>query len=167
MLQVKGNHPGLRAAIQAAHARGGGQGHTQGTGAVRWRTTTYACAEAPLQAAWAGLARYVVVEKWTTADPGRVHVRYFITSLAHGSAADLAAGIRGHWGIENKLHRARTVHFGLGRTRIRHPQASVTLALLITLALNLLLHQGATSLVEAQAQFVAKLPQQLPQLIRT
>lgn len=164
MLQVKGNHARLRAAIQAAHARGGARCHEQQARGHCWRTRAYACRDVALRTAWAGLARYVVVETWSAQAPTRVHTRYFITSLARASLASLAAGIRGHWGIENKLHRARNVHFGQGRTRIRHPQASTTLALLITAALNLLVSQGATCLTDAQAQFAQQLEPQLARL---
>jgi len=155
----------LRAAIPAAHRQGGGPAHTQQRGRRVWRTTAYGSPPAHLQAAGAGRAGFVVVEQWAVTEPAPV--RSFITSLRQVPAAELAAGIRGHWGIENTLHRARKVHFGQGRTRRRHPQASRTLALLITLALTLLLYQSARSLVEAQAHFTANLDQQLNQLSRT
>jgi hypothetical protein len=139
VLHVKGNHPRLRAAIQAAHRPGA----TQQRGRWVGRTTAYGGPAAHLQAAWAGLAGYVVVEKWAVTEPAQVQGRSFITSLRQVPAAELAAGIRGHWGIENSLHRSRNVQFSQGRTRIRHPQASRTLALLITLALTRLLYQRA------------------------
>ena len=49
---------------------------------------------------------------------------YYITSLRGRSVAELAAGIRGHWGIEHKLHRTRDVHVGQDANGIRHHAAT-------------------------------------------
>lgn len=49
---------------------------------------------------------------------------YLITSLPPGSAtgAELAVWIRGHWGIENRLHHVRDRTFGedVSKLRSRH-----------------------------------------------
>ena len=42
-------------------------------------------------------------------------------------AAQLAAGIRGHWGIENKLHHTRDVHFRQDTNGIRHLRAAANI----------------------------------------
>ncbi|GAA4000017.1 hypothetical protein GCM10022408_08790 [Hymenobacter fastidiosus] len=149
VLQVKGNQPKLRAAIQAQHqaapapARDYTQVQERRSGAIcTWQVSSYACADPVLQTAWAGLARTVVVVK--TVVRGAVstrQTRYYITSLRTTPVAELAAGIRGHWGIENKLHRARDVQFKQDTNGIRHPLAAVNVALFNTLSLNyLLLH---------------------------
>lgn len=67
--------------------------------------------------------------------------RYYLASLRTTPVAELAAGIRGHWGIENKLHRTRDMQFKQDTNSIRHPIAAVNMALFNTLALRyLLLH---------------------------
>ena len=158
MLQIKGNQPTLRAAIvarhQAAPAPAGAwqQVSERRSGAdYTWRTSVYADVEPHLQTAWAGLAGYIVVEK-TTVKQGVTSYKthYYITSLRGRPVAELAAGIRGHWGIENKLHRTRDVHFRQDANGIRHHTAASNVALFNTLAINYLLTHVHTSIVYAQ-----------------
>ncbi|MDQ3764375.1 MAG: transposase [Actinomycetota bacterium] len=53
--------------------------------------------------------------KWTT------EVVYAITSLAaeQATAAELAAWVRGHWAIENRLHWVRDVTYDEDRSQVR------------------------------------------------
>ena len=77
----------------------------------------------------------------------------YITSLRPRPAAELAAGIRRHWGIENKLHRARDVQFRQDTNGIRHARAAANVALFNTFALNFLLANVHPSLSFAQIMF--------------
>lgn len=54
---------------------------------------------------WLGLRRFVRMQRQGTRD-GKSYTQcsYYITSLAT-TAQQFAAGIRGHWGIENRLQR--------------------------------------------------------------
>lgn len=146
VLQIKGNQPKLRAALVARHAAAlpsAGACHThqeRRNGCVNtWQTAFYAGLDPAWQAAWAGAAGGVVVTK-TVVCPRRTtqQTRYYLTSLANHPVAELAAGIRGHWGIENKLHRTRDVQFGQDTNGIRHRVAAVNVAIFNTLALNFL-----------------------------
>ena len=159
VLQVKGNQPKLRAAIAALHTAdptpaGATHHHEERRDGrhLSWQTSVYA---APCgQHQWAGAAGCVVVVK-TVVGPRSTtqQTRYYLTSLVNGSAADFAAGIRGHWGIENKLHRTRDVHFGQDANGIRHRVAAVNVALFNTLALNFLLTNVEDSISYAQLFF--------------
>lgn len=160
MLQVKGNQPKLRAALAAPHEaratcaaththceRRSGQLNT-------WQTTFYPCADSPLRAAWEGLAGFVVVVKTVSGPQAtHTHTRYYLTSLAERPVAGLAAGIRGHWGIENRLHRARDGEFRQDTNGIRHRKAAANVAIFNTLALNYLLTNVDASLRYAQLHF--------------
>ena len=172
VLQIKGNQPLLRAHIQARHAAEPAPAaashwqHERRNGRrTMWQTSVYVCHDAALQAAWAGLTRFVVVEKTVTyRGHTRTHQRYYITSLRTSSAAQLAAGIRGHWGIENKLHRTRDVHFGQDANQLRHPVGAANMALLNTLALNHLLTMDLPSVSSAQISFAQNIKQFLTNL---
>lgn len=160
MLQVKGNQPKLRTAIAACHAADPtpagathGQGERRDGRQISWLTSVYA-ADPRWQLAWTGLKSVVVVVK-TVVGPHATtqQTRYYLTSLADRPAAEFAAGIRGHWGIENKLHRTRDVHFGQDANGIRHRVAAVNVAIFNTLALNYLLTNVHTSISYAQLFF--------------
>jgi predicted transposase YbfD/YdcC len=64
-------------------------------------------------------------------------VRYFISSLPP-QVERLAAVIRGHWGIENRLHWSLDVTFGEDQSRIRQGHAAENAGLLRRLALSIL-----------------------------
>ena len=86
----------------------------------------------------------------------------YLTRLTNCPAADFAAGIRGHWGIENKLHRTRDVHFNQDTNGIRHRVAAVNVALFDTLALNFLLTNVDASISYAQLFFAQNFKHFMP-----
>ena len=99
-----------------------------------------ACQDTPWAAIWAGLEQAIVVTKTDDYQGETTHsTRVYLTSLRTTDVALLATGIRGHWGVENKVHRTRDVHFRQDRNRITHRVAATNLAILNTLALNFLL----------------------------
>ena len=172
VLQIKGNQPRLLAHLQAVYAADpapAGASHThreRRDGQVStWYTSVHDCADAALGRDWAGLARFVVVVK-TVVRGGQTTRRWhgYITSLRTLPAAELAAGIRGHWGIENKLHRARDVQFGQDTNGIRHATAAANVALFNTFALNFLLTTVHPSLSFAQIMFAQNIKEFLTSL---
>lgn len=87
---------------------------------------------------WKNLQSVVMVEsERTIGDDTSVEHRYYLTSHT-ANAALLAELIRGHWGIENKLHWVLDMAFDEDRCRIRRGNAPDNFALLRKIALNLL-----------------------------
>ncbi len=70
---------------------------------------------------------------------GKEHteIRYYILSR-YLAAGRFAAAVRGHWGIENSLHRQLDVTFGEDQCRVRKGHADTNLSLLRRTALSLL-----------------------------
>jgi predicted transposase YbfD/YdcC len=66
-----------------------------------------------------------------------VERRYYLSSLPL-DAELFARAVRGHWGVENKLHWILDVHFREDQSRARSGYAAENLATLRRLALNLL-----------------------------
>ena len=64
-------------------------------------------------------------------------IRYFITSL-DGCIEKFANGVRGHWGIENKLHWVLDVQLREDNCRVRTEHAPENFAMLRHVVLNLL-----------------------------
>ncbi len=85
---------------------------------------------------WKGLGALVCIESEQTKD-GKTSVekRHYITSHSDKSAEQLAAWIRGHWGVESALHWVLDVTFREDDCRIRN--GAENLALLRKLALIL------------------------------
>jgi len=70
-------------------------------------------------------------------DKTTVERRYFLSSLKL-DVETFARAVRGHWGVENKLHWVMDVCFREDQSRARTGYAAENLATLRRLALNLL-----------------------------
>jgi predicted transposase YbfD/YdcC len=90
------------------------------------------------KAQWEGLQTVGMVEA-TREINGETSVerRYYLSSLGL-DVKTFARAVRGHWGIENKLHWIMDVAFGEDQSRARSGYAAHNLATLRRLALNLL-----------------------------
>jgi predicted transposase YbfD/YdcC len=90
------------------------------------------------RAKWEGLRSVGMVE--ATREVGgqtTVEKRYYLSSLPLG-VETFARAVRGHWGVENKLHWVLDVWFREDQSRARTGHAAENLATLRRLALNLL-----------------------------
>lgn len=89
-------------------------------------------------AQWEGLRSVGLVEAMREMDGKQtVERRYYLSSLPL-DAEQFARAVRGHWGVENKLHWVMDVCFGEDQSRARAGYAAENLATLRRLALNLL-----------------------------
>jgi predicted transposase YbfD/YdcC len=87
---------------------------------------------------WEGLKSVGMVESLREVDgQTTVERRYYLASLPLGIAT-LARAVRGHWGVENKVHWIMDVCFREDQSRARAGYAAENLATLRRLALNLL-----------------------------
>jgi len=90
------------------------------------------------QAKWEGLCSVGMVEALREMDgKSTVERRYYLSSLPL-DVATFARAVRGHWGVENKLHWVMDVCFREDQSRARTGYAAENLATLRRLALNLL-----------------------------
>lgn len=87
-----------------------------------------------------------------------VEVRYVITSCppSQVDAATLLAVIRGHWGIENKVHYVRDVTFGEDASQIRTDAAPQVRSACTNLVMALLRRTGVTNLAAALRTYAAR-----------
>lgn len=87
---------------------------------------------------WEGLKSVGMVEAIReVGDQRTVERRYYLSSLPL-DIAQFARAVRGHWGVENKLHWVMDVCFREDQSRARAGYAAENLATLRRLALNLL-----------------------------
>lgn len=88
---------------------------------------------------WKGLKSLLMVTREHVDAKGQTHtgVRYYISSLS-AEVKRLAAAVRGHWGIENRLHWVLDVAFREDRNRARADHSQANLGILRRTALSLL-----------------------------
>ena len=80
---------------------------------------------------------------------------YAITSLTHetADAANLARLLRGHWGIENRLHWVRDTTFDEDRSQVRTGGGARVMAVLRNLAISIHRLAGQTNIAAASRYY--------------
>jgi predicted transposase YbfD/YdcC len=145
VLAVKGNQKNLQEVVQFQL----GQGHSRVArsklktrekkhGRTEQRTYTAMAAPPAVTRHWPDAQSIVRVCRETNEQGKKTkEVRDFISSLPP-RVERLAALIRGHWGIENRLHWSLDVTFNEDQSRIRQGHAAENAALLRRLTLSIL-----------------------------
>ena len=78
-----------------------------------------------------------------------MEVVYLITSDRDADAVTLAAWVRGHWHIENKLHWVRDVTYQEDKSLVRTGNAPRVMATLRSLAISILRLDGHANIAAA------------------
>lgn len=148
VIAVKGNQEKLEAAVQATLGAAMEAGTTMPTitrvEQKHGRSERRLSSVLPVPddfaelAQWKGLRSLVMVAR-EYVEKGVTHtgVRYYISSLP-AEVKRIAAAVRGHWGIENRLHWVLDVAFREDRNRARAENAQANLGILRRTALSLL-----------------------------
>jgi predicted transposase YbfD/YdcC len=98
----------------------------------------------PDTARWVGLRSIGMVERTCiTGDTQSVERRYFINSIP-AAAPRFAQAVRGHWGVENRLHWRLDVIFGDDASRIRKGHAPAIMTSVRHLCMNLFEQEGSS-----------------------
>jgi predicted transposase YbfD/YdcC len=101
--------------------------------------------------------RYYIASAATT--------RYYIASAATLSAARAARAIRGHWGIENRLHWVLDVVFGDDQSRPRKGHGARNMAVVRHFALNLVRAPADKRSLKLRRKLAGWSPDYLQQLL--
>lgn len=155
------------------------QAAAEGTAAGQWRESEHGRgrqvervlglypASPEAKAEWAGLRWFIrLVRKGQRQGRGYERVSYYICSYPKADAALLAKAIRGHWGVENRLHWEKDVTLKEDSNGIRKGQAPENLSLLKNTAINLARKSGFKSMKDAVMAFANKISK-MANLIRT
>lgn len=108
---------------------------------------------------WIGLQRIVHVHRfgWRHENGDFDEHHYFILSRPINDAKFLAQGLRGHWGIENRLHYVKDVVQNEDNSNIKGGYAIENLSLLKNSAINLFRLNGFPSIKRARITFANKI----------
>ncbi|MFE9601385.1 ISAs1 family transposase [Streptomyces hokutonensis] len=105
---------------------------------------------APAWIEFAGAARVAQVRRTVTKKGKKtVEVVYLITSDRGADPATLAAWVRGHWEIENRLHWVRDMTYQEDKSLVRTGNAPRVMASLRSLAISLLRLDGQANISTA------------------
>ena len=118
---------------------------------------------------WPGVAQLFRLQRtWWEQGRRKQQVRYGITSLPPelGTAGRLLQLRRGHWGIENRSHRAKDVSLGEDASLIHLGQGPSVCSVLRSAALSLLRRAGYER-ITAQLRYHSQYPEQAVALLLT
>jgi predicted transposase YbfD/YdcC len=160
LVAVKGNQPGLLAAVEAAVDRALGEDFAgcpaaaaagEGHGRREERYVTVIRDPEGIPPEWADARAVVVVsrERQVKGSANASTVQYYLTSLRCG-AKKLAGYVRGHWGIENGLHWCLDVSFGEDANRTRDRNAGANLGAIRRAAASLLKQDKGRGSIKAK-----------------
>jgi predicted transposase YbfD/YdcC len=122
---------------------------------------------APSWIGFAGAAQVAQLRRTVTKKGKKtVEVIYLITSDRDAGPETLAAWVRGHWEIENKLHWVRDVTYQEDKSLVRTANAPRVMASLRSLAISLLRLDGHSSIAAANRHH-ARDPQRTLKLLQT
>ena len=128
---------------------------------------TIKVALAPAWIEFDGAAQVAQLRRTVTKEGKKtVEVVYLITSDPDAGPAALAAWVRGHWEIENKLHWVRDVTYQEDKSLVRTGNAPRVMASLRSLAISLLRLDGHTNIAAANRHH-ARDPQRTLTLLQT
>ncbi len=105
------------------------------------------------------------VERGRAARGPQTETRYYIASAAQFSAAKAAQAIRGHWGIENRLHWVLDVVFNDDQSRLRKGHGAKNMAVVRHFALNLVRTANDKRSIKLRRKLAGWAPDYLNQLL--
>ena len=151
VLALKGNHKHLAEDVKDAFT-GRCKEFAYNTlekdhGRVEERTYTALCSQEVLDEsqcdAWENLSSLIQVDRLVTLSDGteRHEKQYYLSSLPAEAVEKISSYIRGHWGIENRLHWHLDVTFRKDHCRARKEYAATNLNTIRKLALAIVSQQ--------------------------
>jgi predicted transposase YbfD/YdcC len=181
LLAVKANQPTLRAEIEAcfvAAEPGAVQTHTEhdkGHGRIEQRRVSVirevdwlsGARRCPGELRLPGAACIIRVEARVERGAKRhAETRYYISS-ASLSTAQAGVAVRGHWGIENRLHWVLDVTFNDDQCRVRKGFGARNMAVVRHFALNLVRAANDAKSIKLRRKMAAWTPDYLDQILRS
>ena len=166
VMTVKGNMPTLHKQLKKLPWAGIPSVSSVSTGHGRRARRTIKVALAPAWIGFEGAAQVAQLRR-TVVKKGKktVEVVYLITSDRSASPETLAAWVRGHWHIENKLHWVRDVTYQEDKSLVRTGNAPRVMASLRSLAISILRLDGHSNIAAANRHH-ARDPQRTLKLLQ-
>lgn len=156
LLPVKGNRPATHQRLTTlpwGHARTDTHDRTRGHGRAETRSLKVLALDEDLRSELLGARQAIRIRRWRRPkdQPASIEVVYYLTTLPVTAADpdELTRLIRGHWGIEGRLHLVRDVAFNEDHHRARTGNAPQNLAVLRNTAITLHRQNGATGIQPA------------------
>ena len=152
LIAVKGNQPKLYEHLQTQFESRSPDSLDDQTEQVRdritQRTVSVLSANADLPTVWTGVQSLIRVERTGVRGTEALHETMFYISSLTADAQQLGEWIRAHWQIENRLHWGKDVVLKEDTAPMCSGNAPENMAILRTIAVNLLRLNGFVSMTQ-------------------
>jgi len=123
-----------------------------------WTAYVFDAQDSPKAKEWANLRRVIHIHRFRIEKGKETHTNsFYISDRFETSAEYYCQGIRGHWGIENRLHYVKDVVHKEDHNRIKTGTGPIAFAVFSTVAINIHRKQGFQSITEAQDHAIANI----------
>ena len=123
------------------------------------KVSIYSVAQNKVTALWKNCNRLVVVERKRTLNGETSHeTAYYLSDLQSTDAKLFYNTVRGHWGIENRLHYVKDVVQNEDNNKVTSGNAPVSISICGTIAINIHRKNGNQSITYGQIIFGADIP---------
>ena len=159
VIAVKGNQPALQRTVVAAFDRAGDAEFAgcetaatveDGHGRHEERYVTVIRDPEGLPKEWVDAGAVAMVGRERAVKGANTSSAHFHITSLRGDAKELAGYIRGHWGVENGLHRCLDVAFREDANRTRDTNAGATLGVIRRVAASLLQQDSGKGSIKAK-----------------
>lgn len=132
----------------------------KGHGRIEWRKVSlFEVLPNAVTLLWKNCNRYIVVErKRTIQDITSYETSYYLSDVERNSAAFFGGAVRGHWGIENRLHYVKDVVQNEDNNKVVSLNAPVCISVCGTIAINIHRKNNHQSISYGQIKFGADIP---------
>ena len=163
VLQVKGNQSGLLKAIKQTIKNNSPVDTDIKTeknkGRIERREVyVYSNMDNPIYKSWYGAKKIIhIVSTGIRAGKKYRENRYYITSKKTNKALTYNEGIRGHWGIENRLHWVKDVILNEDKSKVKDFNRSENMSVIRNIVINLYHIYGYLSIKYAIEMFTNRI----------
>ena len=166
LIQVKGNQSTLfraiKATVESQEALSTSAHEQRSRGRDERRTVAVFPPPPEMLEEWTSLYRVIHVERQVARDGKKtVTHHYYISSVSSDAAEVFAAGVRGHWSIENRLHWVKDVIQHEDDSGIRKGNGIETLSIFKNVAINISRELGFDSIKGAAIHFASNVKELL------
>ena len=123
------------------------------------KVSIYSVMPNDVTALWKNCNRFVIVERQRTLNgETSQETAFYLSDLQSTDAKLFYNTVRGHWGIENRLHYVKDVVQNEDNNKVTSGNAPVTISICGTIAINIHRKNGNQSITYGQIIFGADIP---------
>lgn len=116
-----------------------------------WHVSVFDAQQSRKAQEWKNLRRAIHVHRIRKENDEETHTNsLYISDRFETSAEFFHTGIRGHWGIENRLHWVKDVIFNEDKNKIREGTGPIVASIFTTIAINILRKEGFDSITDGK-----------------